>query len=171
MNPVIEAGSQLVETERQLERMKVAFERENRLRDKIAKAVAAATGISEKVFVNETGTVIEERLQQWVKDLKNRARKGYADLEIQVVSLKEELDEQRDALKESRLRTTRIQGVLEQAHAELKKRIEQMHDLRVLPIDDLEEEEDQPEEEVGSTEDLSELEKQLLVIRKAERRP
>lgn len=159
-NPVIAAGADLAEARQRAEKLQQAFERENRLRDKIVKAVAAATGISEKAFVNETGPVIEERLTRWVKDTKNKAKKGYSDLEDELADTKELLESKIDALEEALLQNSRIKGAVERLLASANKALHEMEALQDMSSEDLlPDEGDDPKEEKK----LSLLEEQLLV--------
>jgi DNA repair exonuclease SbcCD ATPase subunit len=165
-NPVINAGSDLTAAIRRFEKMEAAFERENALRDKVVKAMAKATGITEKVFVNETGPVIEARLANWVKDTKNKARKGYAEIEEEVQKLKEDLREKRAELEGSRVRVARIQGVAEQLCADIERRLKEMAEIKVNPVECVVEELEEDGEGLSEVpKKRSKLEEQILSIR------
>jgi predicted nucleic acid-binding Zn-ribbon protein len=160
-NPVIEAGAQLVHSERVKDTFQRAFERENALRNKIVKVMAKATGISEKHFVNDTAEALESRITKWVSFLKNKVRKGYPLLEERLAEL-EDLVQSKDAQVEDwRKRAARIGGLVQELCNGVEAKVEEIRDIE----HDIQREESVQPSTGLVKKAISPLETQLMAIR------
>lgn len=112
-NPVINAGSEVEEHLAKVRKMKTAFERENALRNKIVKAMAAATGISEKHFINDNSYDLSKRISEWTKSFKRKVKKDLPELEDRIAELEGIVEEKEREGEEWRKRAVRIRNAAE----------------------------------------------------------
>ena len=106
-----------------VEKMRKAFEHENRIRNKVVKAVSDVTGISEKYLVQESPAEIRGRMREWVKDLKRKVRASVPDLEDRVEELEGLLEEKDAELQAWSTRSNQIRGSVERLCADVESHV------------------------------------------------
>lgn len=113
----------------QVEKLRRAFEHENRIRNKVVKAVSAVTGISEKYLVQEKSAEVAGRLKEWVKDLKRAVKKQVPELEDEIERLRVLLEEKEQEAADWRKVAVRIRNASERLCVDIERGVNEIRSL------------------------------------------
>jgi hypothetical protein len=119
----------VVQVNDQAEKLRKAFEHENRIRNKVVKAVSGITGVSEKYLVQESHFNIEKRLHAWVKDLKRSLKKGLPELEDEIERLRALVEEKDGEVQKWIKRSQRIKSASERLCADVERRVREIRGI------------------------------------------